>query len=330
MYKSLKIKIFYLFIFCCAVTAFAKPVTDASRQITVIPQYNIKNYDNMINKIYQDPNSHSLQLNIRLLNDSQYFLGKPYILGSLGEGPDAQFDKNPLYRHDGFDCETFVDTVLALVESNNLQQFQNNINKIRYFDGMPTYISRNHFTDVDWNLANQRNDYIVDVTKQIFPHEYKLAKAYIDRPNWFRNLSANNIKLFKEISSDESQQLLDKLHAQGDKVKGIASELPYVPLSVLFNANGEPNKEMFAKIPDDSIIEVVRPNWDLAKQIGTNLNISHLGFAIRINGVLMYREASSLDNKVIDIPLEKYLSEYLQSPTIKGIHIEKIQLAKNS
>ena len=48
-----------------------------------------------------------------------YFKGKPYVLGSLGEGKAAIFDKNPIYRTDTFDCETYVSTVLALVVSDD-------------------------------------------------------------------------------------------------------------------------------------------------------------------------------------------------------------------
>ncbi len=74
------------------------------------------------------------------------------------------------------------------------------------------------------------------------------------------------------------------------------------------------------------MVEIVRPNWNLHDKIGTNLDISHMGFSVRKNGVLYFREASLIDKKVIDIPLADYLKNYLHSPTVKGIHLEQIIL----
>ncbi len=37
---------------------------------------------------------------------SEEFLGKPYILGALGEGPKARYDQFPAYRVECFDCVT--------------------------------------------------------------------------------------------------------------------------------------------------------------------------------------------------------------------------------
>nr|WP_277619301.1 N-acetylmuramoyl-L-alanine amidase-like domain-containing protein [Legionella norrlandica] len=77
-------------------------------------------------------------------------------------------------------------------------------------------------------------------------------------------------------------------------------------------------------MPNGAIIEIVRPNWDLRKEIGTALNISHLGFAIWINDKLYFRQASSQYGKVIDVPLIDYLDKARSSPTIKGINIQVV------
>jgi hypothetical protein len=45
---------------------------------------------------------------------------------------------------------------------------------------------------------------------------------------------------------------------------------------------------------------------------------------VRINGKLYFREASSITQDVVDIPLEKYLVGYLNSTTVKGINIQLI------
>jgi len=78
------------------------------------------------------------------------------------------------------------------------------------------------------------------------------------------------------------------------------------------------------QIPDGSIIEIVRPNWDLTKEIGTHLHISHLGFAFRTHQGLVFRNASSTLHKVADVPLDQYLQEASKNPTIKGIMVLKV------
>lgn len=41
---------------------------------------------------------------------SKQFIGVPYVLGSLGEGPKVRYDQFPQYRVDGFDCDVYVNT----------------------------------------------------------------------------------------------------------------------------------------------------------------------------------------------------------------------------
>ena len=95
-------------------------------------------------------------------------------------------------------------------------------------------------------------------------------------------------------------------------------------MTALFDKNGQPNQALFDRIPDGVIVEIARPDWDLRKDIGTKLDLSHMGLALRIHGDLIFRQASTVEKKVADVPLATYLARYLKSPTVKGIHLEKI------
>jgi len=94
---------------------------------------------------------------------SNRFKGSIYLLGSLGEGPQARYDQFPTYRVDAFDCDTYVntvlalalDTVLALALGTTLETFQQCLKFSRYKDGKQSYLNRNHFTSLDWNANNQ-------------------------------------------------------------------------------------------------------------------------------------------------------------------------------
>ena len=258
---------------------------------------------------------------------SAKFLGKPYILGALGEGADAYFDQKPRYRLDAFDCDTFVTTVLALALAKNDQSFERCMSKVRYKEGKVDFITRNHFISLDWNPNNQRQNFIKDLTPLIKDQNgqsvAQIASALIDKPSWYQHFSSQIIHL---NSPDKNEQLkrLAELKLAGSRLKKEQAEIPYLPLTTLFNGKAKPNDFLFKQIPHGAIIEIVRPNWNLREVIGTNLNVSHLGFAFWKKGRLIFRQASSQYGKVVEVPLIDYLREALKSPTIKGINVEVV------
>lgn len=313
-----------LFLFICyffSVTVFAN-------NTKVISPYDTMQYDQEINRIY----SHLLHTGNDSLPDriaivSHYFLNKPYVAGPLGEGKQGRFDQNPLYRTDVFDCTTFVETTLALAKSNDLNQFKHTINKIRYRDGDVAYENRNHFVSVDWNVNNANNGYLRDMT-DTFSVPAKIDETQINKPNWYHKKSLRNVKLMRPLSPLEAQNLLDQLHHNADQQQVITSRIHYLPVSELFvqqEGKWTPNKNVFNAIPSGSIIEIIRSHWDLTDKIGTYLDVSHMGFAIRTPDGLMFREASISERQVIDIPLTTYLAAYAQSPFAAdiGINIEQ-------
>lgn len=314
--------LFYIAMLLSFTTAFASAVP-----IQVIPTYNMSKYDKTINQLYKLPGSHTGNVVARIDFDSAYFLGKPYQKFPLGEGPKAYFDKNPLYRTDVFDCMTYVNTVLALANSNNLAQFQYHFKLLAYEHGQVTFLARNHFVTGDWNENNEKSGYIKDITATIKDSKGKSPVTYavttIDKPNWYRMMLPERVRVFFYPGDMQAQQLLNALRAQSSQVKPQRVATPYLPLTALFNANGQPNMQLFNQIPSGSIIEIVRPNWDLTKLIGTCLNVSHLGFAIRTPQGLMFREASFDTNTVMQIPLTSYLQEFIGSQ-VKGINVQQV------
>lgn len=287
-----------------------------------------KQADQIIEQLYHNlDNKPTLSLTERIKVISAAFLDKPYLLGALGEGETGEFDQNPLYRTDAFDCETYVDTVLAMAFSTNLSGFSQCVCKIRYREGQVNYVDRNHFASLDWNRNNQKQGFTKDVTLTIIDENNKpvaeIAKTLIHKPDWYKFKTIDHIRI-DNLSEEEKSRRLTKLQKAGSQLEIVHSEIPYLPLNKLFNEDGQANKQLFAQIPDASIIEIVRPNWNLRDKIGTNLNVSHLGFAIWENGTLIFRQASSIENRTIDVPLIDYLRDAMKSPTIKGINVQVI------
>lgn len=262
---------------------------------------------------------------------SAQFKGEKYILGALGEGPNARYDQFPKYRVDGFDCDTYVTTVLSLALANSLNSFKQCLKFVRYKNGKVTYIDRNHFTSIDWNHENQQRGVLKDITLNFKDKDQKpvavYAKALINKSGWYEHKTITTIRLEKDNKTEQLKRLAE-LKKKGETLGATPSSIAYIPLTALFNKNSVPNEYLFAQIPQSSIIEIIRPNWDLRELIGTCLNVSHLGFAIWKNKQLYFRQASSQLGKVVDVPLIDYLRDALKSPTIKGINIQIVVPSK--
>ena len=285
-----------------------------------------KNTDQTIRQLY-----HSLQINptssmaARLDFISQQWLYHPYERTALGEGTPSAYDEAPRYRTDAFDCETYVDTVLAAAFATDLPSFKQCMDQIRYANGRVSYVTRNHFTSLDWNTNNQKQGFIKDITETIVNHANQpvaiKARALIDKAAWYKFASPSQIRLLKATPIQQAHQLT-LLKRAGSQFKKQTDIISYIPLTVLFDKQGRPNLDLFKQIPNGAIIEIIRPNWDLTQEIGTHLNVSHLGFVFWKNNILLFRNATSSYQHVIDIPLITYLREAQQSPTIGGINIQ--------
>lgn len=281
-----------------------------------------------VQSLYHDQSKmKALSMPERLEKMSSLFLGKPYVLGALGEGASGRYDQYPLYRVDAFDCLTFVETVLALSLADNLSSFQERMKNIRYQDGRVSFLMRNHFTDLDWNTHNQHQGLLKDVTFCIQDQHRqpiaKVAKAVINKPAWYQHMSNSRIRLTNPLTEEQTKRF-NELKKRGQSLPIQIASVAYIPLSALFDASGNVNRVILQQIPHGAVIEIVRPNWDLRESIGTALNVSHLGFAFWRDNMLMFRNASSLKGYVVDQPLVDYLRDARRSSTIKGINIQYI------
>jgi hypothetical protein len=92
---------------------------------------------------------------------SARLLGAPYIVqplkGSLTEPEEF------VVRLDGFDCVTYIETVLALAGALDVNSFLNRLRTLRYANGEVSYATRLHYT-TDWSKANIQRGYLQDVT----------------------------------------------------------------------------------------------------------------------------------------------------------------------
>ena len=92
---------------------------------------------------------------------SRQFLGEPYkpnpLIGSadIAEVFTASFD--------GFDCVTYIETVIALARASNVDDFAEWLRKIRYERGRIEWKHRNHYM-TQWTRNNQRERIVKPVS----------------------------------------------------------------------------------------------------------------------------------------------------------------------
>ncbi len=81
-------------------------------------------------------------------------IGQPYSLNLLGEYPFQLHDSLPMFNLAASDCVVFVEHTYAMALSQSWEEFFWMLQRIRYKDGVIGVASRNHYTEVDWNVNN--------------------------------------------------------------------------------------------------------------------------------------------------------------------------------
>lgn len=202
----------------------------------------------------------------------------------------VHINQNSVYRLDGFNCQTFVQTVMALMLSNNLQEFDRYYLKIAYGAAVNSqheivrYYNRNHFIEADFNPVNQRNLLISDIISDSLRPYTKKLNIRITRKKWFLNQQKNLADTIHVFSEENGRKMINRFYNVYPRLSfpHFNSEwisLRYIPKEWLAirqrDGTFQPNKNLFDKIPVPSIAEIVRIPF---KDNGSELSISHLGF----------------------------------------------------
>ena len=216
----------------------------------------------------------------RIEQVSEQAMGTPYLLGPLGEGPQAPFDKDPLIDLKQVDCVTFCEQTLALALSQNYDQAFATLQKIRYKQGEQKMECRNHFTMADWVPNNAW--LMQDITPKMQRH------AWLTR-------SISHQKLFA------GQNLLGIQVREADRTLKQA----YIPEEHLLKAL----KELRS---GDIGVLIQEHEGIFAAHTGFMIRFS--------NGQWVYRNATSLaPKKVVDTPYETLVSSLKKSKRLIGM-----------
>lgn len=225
------------------------------------------------------------------------FLGISYLRDPLGEG--SGIDKDPIYRFDKFDCLTFVETMLALSLSDDKEEFEYMIKKIRYKNSEVSIQTRNHFVNPDWIENN--SDIVKDITKKIakkINNNVSVSITNLDRRTWFKK----NYNI--DVAIDEERVSLD-----------------YIDFDTLLSNE----KEITSNIKESVIVNLVIHQPELKQRYGTEIATAHIGFLIPKDDSLILRHASYYKEKVVDENFFNYIRVLKKYPKYRGINFLEIK-----
>jgi len=218
----------------------------------------------------------------RVISIARFFLNTPYIASTL----EADGLESLRVNLKALDCTTFVETVLALhnvlkVSDPDYGTYKQILTLIRYRNGViREYPSRLHYM-TDWLSENQSKGLICLVDMGCASVPFKPEVNFMSaHPDFYAALK-NNPEFVGEMADHEK------------RINGLS--LKYLPKDQL-----TPEASFIHTGDIIAITSAVK-----------GLDFSHLGFALRENGVVYLIHASSSGKKVLvsDQCLKEYLSE---------------------
>ena len=196
---------------------------------------------------------------------SKLFVGIPYGEFPLGEGQGVE--PQPRWRTDKVDCQTLVETVMAMANARSLDEAKSILDDIRYATAPISFANRNHFTEAQWLPANLEKGYLRD------------EAVSIDG-----NAPAETLVLHK---------------AQWSRVPGLKrlepANIPEGKFSIRYLPIAEAKRKA-SSVEPGSILMVVREH-----DANRVVRVSHMGFVVKGPRGLVVRHASTGDaHAVVD------------------------------
>jgi hypothetical protein len=221
---------------------------------------------------------------------SALFVGVPY--GDLPLGEGTGIEPYPRWRTDLVDCQTFVETVLAMANAKSLARARAILDDIRYAGDPPQvgFATRNHFTEAQWLPSNAEKGYVREETRDIDPRA-PATTLTLHRGEW------DKVPALKRLAAAKVPEGDFRIH--------------YLSLDAA--------RRRASSIEPGSVLLVVRQH-----DPNRVVRVSHMGFVVRKQGRLYVRHASTGDeHRVIDMELGRFLAkqrEYKKWP-VQGVAV---------
>jgi hypothetical protein len=218
----------------------------------------------------------------------KWFLDTPYEAKTL----ELPGDERLVINLTGLDCTTYLETVVTLARLARLrlsafEEYAKELEHLRYRDGkQQDYPSRLHYFS-DWIYENEQKGILTDITKQIGGESYPNSPSFM----------SSHPELYWQL---EKKDYLSRLKAIELTIKGRNSF--YIPQ--------EEVERLEAGIRSGDLIAITIDMDDL--------DIAHVGVAVKQNGRIHLMHASSSAMKVVisSVPLSDYLKDHTKQTGI--------------
>lgn len=152
-------------------------------------------------------------------------IGQPYMLNLLGEYPYQLHDTLPMFSLEKSDCVVFAEHTYAMALSRSWEEFFWMLQRIRYKDGVVGVATRNHYTEVDWNINNSW--LLTDVTAALAGPGASTYPLKVDRAHFLRTRHGTDAAIAVQdsretyVGKDKLAALLPQLQ-DGDMVNVVS------------------------------------------------------------------------------------------------------------
>ncbi len=218
---------------------------------------------------------------------SQYFLGTPYAFTCVGDGEYALYEPYPLVNFDSTNCMAYCEHVLALSISDSWDNFFNNLQQIRYKDGMIGMRTRNHYTMGDWLPEN--NWLLEDVSRKVGGSHTKTVTRTISHTKFF-----------------QGKGITDLRHVKPD----YEMTIDYIPKEVILDVKGN--------LRNGDIGALIFANK-------TDIFSAHMWMVMEVNGQIIIRESTTRGMTTFDTPYEAWAERVQTSKRYIGISLMRVR-----
>ena len=153
-------------------------------------------------------------------------IGQPYMLNLLGEYPYQLHDALPIFSVEKSDCVVFAEHTYAMALSRSWEEFFWMLQRIRYKDGVVGVATRNHYTELDWNINNSW--LVTDVSAALAGPDGPSYPLKIDRARFLKTRHNTDSTLAPQesreayIAKDKLAALLPQMQ-EGDMVNVVST-----------------------------------------------------------------------------------------------------------
>jgi hypothetical protein len=240
-----------------------------------------------IDSMLQVKASQGFTITDRISYYSHLFLGMPYSWTATGDGAWALYEPQPLFNFDSTNCMVLCEHVLALALSDSWDHFFNNLQRIRYQDGIIGIRTRNHYTMGDWLPENSW--LLTNVSRQVGGQYTAEMTRTISHTSFFKEKRITDLRYVKPDRKMTVEYIpLKDLHRVKDNVE-----------------NGDILALLFADKPD--------------------IFSAHMLIMIKSGNTLTIREASNSRWTTFDIPWDTWLNKTKKSPRYAGLAVMRIR-----